>query len=264
MIRANEIRETAREHGVPETTIEKDYCISWILNSLYQHPNSFALKGGTGIRKLYVSNYRFSEDLDFTILKNMDKAEIEENIRTSIRTAKQDSGIEFLDEIKFRQNVNGYKVDIYFRILRQTGNPLRIKLDLTKPERERMILPLQKMPILHHYSDNCSAIVLAYSIHEIIAEKIRSIFERTRPRDLYDLWFFTENFDIRQALEILPEKCEFKAVKTDIRSVMERKDDFSSAWVNSLGHQLKDLPDFDPVFYHVLEQLEMMDSMQKK
>ena len=33
MIRANEIRETAREHGVPETTIEKDYCISWILNS---------------------------------------------------------------------------------------------------------------------------------------------------------------------------------------------------------------------------------------
>ena len=33
MIHANEIRETAREHGVPVTTIEKDYCISWILNS---------------------------------------------------------------------------------------------------------------------------------------------------------------------------------------------------------------------------------------
>ena len=264
MIHKNEIRETAREHGVPVTTIEKDYCISWILNSLYQHPNSIALKGGTGIRKLYVSNYRFSEDLDFTMLKNMGKTEIEENIRTSVRTARQESGIEFSDEIKFSENVNGYKVDIYFRILRQTGNPLRIKLDMTRPERERMILPLRKMPVIHPYSDNCSAIVLAYSIHEIIAEKIRSIFERTRPRDLYDLWFFTENFDIRQALEILPEKCEFKAVKTDIRSVMERKNDFSSAWDNSLGNQLKDLPDFDPVFYHVLEQLEMMDSMRKK
>ena len=160
--------------------------------------------------------------------------------------------------------MNGYKVDIYFRILRQTGNPLRIKLDLTRPERERMILPLRKMPVIHPYSDNCSAIVLAYSIHEIIAEKIRSIFERTRPRDLYDLWFFTENFDIRQALEILPEKCEFKAVKTDIRSVMERKNDFSSAWDNSLGNQLKNRPDFDPIFYHVLEQLEIMDIMQKK
>ena len=261
MIRANEIRETAREHGVPETTIEKDYCIGWILNGLYQSNNFIALKGGTGIRKLYISNYRFSEDLDFTILKNMGKAEIKENIRTSIQTVKLDSSIEFLNEIKFRENVNGYKIDIYFRILRQTGNPLRIKLDLTRPERERMILPLQKMPVLHPYSDNCSAIVLAYSIHEIIAEKIRSIFERTRPRDLYDLWFFTENFDIRQALKILPEKCEFKAVKTDIKSVMERKDDFSSAWENSLVHQLKDLPDFDLVFYQVLEQLEMMDSM---
>ena len=261
MIRTNEIRETAREHGVPESTIEKDYCIGWILNSLYQSNNPFALKGGTGIRKLYVCDYRFSEDLDFTLPKNMGKAEIEELIRTSIRTAKQESGIEFLDEIKFRQNVNGYKVDIYFRILRQTGNPLRIKLDLTKPEQERMILPLRKMPVLHPYSDNCSAIVLAYSIHEIIAEKIRSIFERTRPRDLYDLWFFTENFDIKQALEILPEKCEFKAVKTDIRSVFERKDDFSSAWDNSLGHQLKDLPDFNPIFDKVLKQLEIVNSM---
>ncbi len=45
---------------------------------------------------------------------------------------------------------------------------------------------------------------------------------------------------------------------------MERKDDFSSAWVNSLGHQLKDLPDFDPIFYQVLEHLEMIDNMRKK
>lgn len=44
MIRANEIRETAREHRVPVTTIEKDYCIGWILNSLYQPTNFFALK----------------------------------------------------------------------------------------------------------------------------------------------------------------------------------------------------------------------------
>jgi hypothetical protein len=29
MIRANEIKKTAREHGVPESTIEKDYCIGW-------------------------------------------------------------------------------------------------------------------------------------------------------------------------------------------------------------------------------------------
>ncbi|MCG7849353.1 MAG: nucleotidyl transferase AbiEii/AbiGii toxin family protein [ANME-2 cluster archaeon] len=221
------------------------------------------LKGGTGIRKLYIRNYRFSEDLDFTMQKKMGKAEIEEIIRTTIQTAREDSGIGFLDDVKFVQNKNGYRFDIYFRILRQTGNPLRIKFDLTKPEQERIILPIQKMSVLHPYSDDCSATVPAYSIHEIIAEKIRSIFERTRPRDLYDLWFLSGNFDVSKALEILPEKCGFKAVEMDIMSVLERKDDFSTAWRNSLNHQLKDLPDFEPIFDNVLEQLEMIDNIRK-
>jgi predicted nucleotidyltransferase component of viral defense system len=30
---------------------------------------NMALKGGTGIRKVYIENYRFSDDLDFTLLK---------------------------------------------------------------------------------------------------------------------------------------------------------------------------------------------------
>jgi len=264
MIRANEIKETAREQGVPESTIEKDYCIGWSLKSLYQPNDPLVLKGGTRIRKLYIRNYHFSEDLDFTMQKKMGKAEIEEIIRTSIRTAREDSGIDFLDEITFVQNKNGYRFDIYFRILRQTGNPLRIKFDLTKPEQEMIILPIEKMPVMHPYSDDCSANVPVYSIHEIIAEKIRSIFQRTRPRDLYDIWFLSENFDINKALEIIPEKCGFKAVETDIMSVLERKIDFLNAWINSLGHQLKDLPDFEPIFDNVLKQLEMMENMRKK
>lgn len=48
MIRNIEIKEIAREFAVPETTIEKDYALSWILNSLHRHTNSLALKGGTG------------------------------------------------------------------------------------------------------------------------------------------------------------------------------------------------------------------------
>jgi predicted nucleotidyltransferase component of viral defense system len=31
-----------------------------------------ALKGGTGIRKVYIGNYRFSDDLDFTLLEGYD------------------------------------------------------------------------------------------------------------------------------------------------------------------------------------------------
>lgn len=41
MIRDIEIKEKARENGVPETTIEKDYALNWILRSLNQQTDSF-------------------------------------------------------------------------------------------------------------------------------------------------------------------------------------------------------------------------------
>ncbi|HJH31207.1 MAG TPA: hypothetical protein C5S50_03255 [Methanosarcinaceae archaeon] len=140
MIQDIEIRQVAREFGVPESTIEKDYALSWILNALFQHTDLIVLKGGTGIRKIYVHNYRFSEDLDFTMLKNIDLAEVGEIIKKTIKTAKKSSGINFHDEIRLKENINGYEVNAYFRILRQNGNPLRIKFDLTKPEKEKVMM----------------------------------------------------------------------------------------------------------------------------
>jgi len=257
MIQNIEIRRAAREFGVPESTIEKDYALSWILHAMSQHADSMAFKGGTGIRKMYIQNYRFSEDLDFTILKNIDQAEVKDIIKKTIKTAKQSSNINFYNDVRMKENINGYEISIYFRILRQNGNPLRIKFDMTKPEKEKIILPLDKRSILHSYSDDCSGSVLVYSMQEIMAEKIRSIFERTRPRDIYDIWHISKYYDIEQALEIFNEKCKFKEVEPDIQYVIERKDDFGNAWENSLRHQLKDLPNFLPIFDEIVKLLKI-------
>jgi predicted nucleotidyltransferase component of viral defense system len=67
MIPALEIKERAREFGVPTSTIERDYSQNWLLSVL--RPINMALKGGTGIRKVFIDNYRFSDDLDFTLLE---------------------------------------------------------------------------------------------------------------------------------------------------------------------------------------------------
>lgn len=255
MIGNIEIRQMARESGVPESTIEKDYALSWILNALSQHTDSIALKGGTGIRKIYVPNYRFSEDLDFTMLENISVSKIETLIKKAVNTAKKSSGINFHDEIRLKENINGYEASIYFRILRNSGNPLRIKFDLTKPDQEKIMLLLEKRPILHPYSDDCFGSVLIYSIQEIMSEKIRALFERTRPRDVYDVWNISKQYDVGQAIEIFRGKCEFKDVEPNIGHIIERKDDFANAWKNSLGHQLRDLPEFIPIFDEVIELL---------
>ncbi|MCX9083738.1 MAG: nucleotidyl transferase AbiEii/AbiGii toxin family protein [Candidatus Methanoperedens sp.] len=258
MIRDIEIKEKARENGVPETTIEKDYALNWILKALNQQTDIFVLKGGTGLRKVYFENYRFSEDLDFTMLKSAGRSDIEQIIKKAIQAAKRDSGINFQDNIESEENINGYQIDIYFRIFRRGGNPLRIKFDITKPENETMILPPVMKDIFHPYSDDYNSIACVYSIHEIMAEKMRSLFERTRARDVYDLWFISKNIDMAQSFKIFPAKCAFKKISPDFEDLLGRKQDFQDAWKSSLGHQLKPLPVFESVFNEVMDLMSII------
>lgn len=91
MISLNEIRRKAREQGVPISTVERDYAQNWLLKTLSSFP--FALKGGTGIRKVYFNNYRFSDDLDFTLLEDIAKTKLERIIQMAIDRARDESGI---------------------------------------------------------------------------------------------------------------------------------------------------------------------------
>ncbi len=54
---------------IPETVLERDYCLSWFLVGLSRSPprDRLAFKGGTALKKCFFADYRFSEDLDFTL-----------------------------------------------------------------------------------------------------------------------------------------------------------------------------------------------------
>jgi predicted nucleotidyltransferase component of viral defense system len=71
MIKPREIQQKAREAGVRDQQIEKDYVLSWILKGVAQHEQlkqTIVFKGGTVLKKVYFEDYRYSEDLDFTLL----------------------------------------------------------------------------------------------------------------------------------------------------------------------------------------------------
>jgi predicted nucleotidyltransferase component of viral defense system len=73
MIKPGEIQQKARVVGVREQQIEKDYILSWILFGVSNHEQlarAIVFKGGTVLKKVYFKDYRFSEDLDFTLIKN--------------------------------------------------------------------------------------------------------------------------------------------------------------------------------------------------
>lgn len=250
MIPGNEFREKARTYQVPITTIERDYAQDWLLAYLPK----MVFKGGTCLRKIYLKDYRFSDDLDFTLLNDISFEELKRKIQNSMEIARGESGINFLDEIKSEKVVNGYVFIIYFRIIRTTGDPLKIKIDITKIDNENIVHDVLNKTIIHNYSDKLDKKVMVYSLEEMFAEKVRSLFERIRPRDLYDVWYLNSytNFD----RSLFKKKCEFKNLTPKINELLIRKTDFINSWESSLRHQLRELPPVNKVFNNVIKFLE--------
>jgi hypothetical protein len=71
VIDAQDIIELAGELSLDPSVVEKDYVLGWLLNAISHHPElgqSWLFKGGTCLKKVFFETYRFSEDLDFTLL----------------------------------------------------------------------------------------------------------------------------------------------------------------------------------------------------
>ncbi len=71
MINSQEIKNLVTEWGLRDDIIEKDYVVGWLLWGIGSDPDlsvHWAFKGGTSLKKCYVETWRFSEDLDFTVI----------------------------------------------------------------------------------------------------------------------------------------------------------------------------------------------------
>jgi predicted nucleotidyltransferase component of viral defense system len=103
-----------KEHGgrrIPEAVLERDYCLAWFLAGLSQSKlrDLLIFKGGTALKRCHFGDYRFSEDLDFTLAKRVEFAEIRTGLQEVYELVAQASGIRFSFEAEDRQtHVNSY------------------------------------------------------------------------------------------------------------------------------------------------------------
>lgn len=84
MIRKQDILDRAAEWQLRPEVVEKDYVLGWLLAGLASSASrdAWIFKGGTSIKKCYFETYRFSEDLDFSLLP--DAPYTEEAIREAL------------------------------------------------------------------------------------------------------------------------------------------------------------------------------------
>ncbi len=103
-----------KEHGgrrIPEAVLERDFFLAWLLIGLSQSKfkDMLIFKGGTALKRRHFGDYRFSEDLDFTLARKAAFAEIREGLEEVYELVAQTSGIRFTFETEDRQaHVNSY------------------------------------------------------------------------------------------------------------------------------------------------------------
>ena len=106
MIEQKEINKIATKNRVSDRQIEKDYVLSWLLFAISKNEilyNSLIFKGGTVLKKAYFEDYRFSEDLDFTLIdETVSNEQIFAEFNNLFEFIKEESNIDMrIDPIKW-------------------------------------------------------------------------------------------------------------------------------------------------------------------
>lgn len=257
MLTEEEIRRIARTRGLSVGLAEKDYVIDRLLQGVYASNIGQALifKGGTAIKKAYFhETWRFSHDLDFTVM-NINAGDAKSGLEEVFRNVETESGIR-LNFSSFHLTPGSVIANVQFLGPLNVKN--RIRMDMTFDEKI-IDEPVQKT-INSPYPDIVSYKINAYSLDEILAEKIRSIIQRGKSRDYYDVWLLlkTGRFDRERIKKLLVKKCKLKGIGYAPEVVFDN-DKLCTAkrfWEAGLRDLVKNLPEFDFVIEELKELLE--------
>jgi len=239
--------------------------LSWILQGVAQHKHLskvIVFKGGTVLKKIYFEDYRFSEDLDFTLLNNsITNEQIFEQFKEAFEYVLEQANIrlEILDNNEHEDGGINFYIS-YIGPLGGQGNNKKVKVDISKSEKLEF-KPVMKNVLLT-YSDLEKHKLLCYTLEEVLVEKMRTVMQRMQARDFYDIWYLLEvqSMDVNFYLKEFRNKCESKSLNPSefLKKLAERLPQYKGRWESSMKEQIQNLPDFDKVEREVMRCLKKL------
>ena len=192
MLRLTEarVRSWADEHGLTDLLLaELDYRLVQALDAIYGDNflrERLCMKGGTAINKLYLKETsRLSVDLDFNHIGSKEQvSEEKKNLREKITELlkAQDPSYNIRTKRKYEQTT----LKIGYRAV--VGAPQNFKLEISHIERFPILGLVEKQ--LETFEGKFT--IATYQLEELMATKLRALFERLKGRDVYDLYFVSK------------------------------------------------------------------------
>lgn len=254
MISIDEVRRIAGELELEPRVIDHDYvlgCYLCFLGVQSTVQKKWLFKGGTALRKCYFEEYRFSEDLDFTVLETI-SAGILRDFLHSVNIEMQDAiGVRaderemVVDIIKDDYGKESFEARIYYYgPWNYGGSPRSVRIHVNRDE--SLVFPTNVLPVFHQYSDRKDlpdVAIQVYSLEEMMAEKLRAFSGQRMhavPHDIFDLYHLSRNVtSVEDVLEGFPLKCMAKGLSLDVidlDKVVARRSEYENNWQQNLEY----------------------------
>lgn len=230
MIRREDLLSIARFKGLTPRLAELDYLQDVaLINLSREFGNKLVFKGGTCLYKAYKLN-RFSEDLDFTARKGFRQRDFFHRLPYffGLLDLKGKISVE-----QFQNNMNA-RLEILgplYNGRRETATTLIFNVSL----RERIILPVQRFPYSSLYPELRPFDLFVLDKNEILAEKVRAIYERNKARDVYDLWYLLERGGLHFDVGLVNKKLHHGKLKFEMGRFLAKLDEKKIGWERDLA-----------------------------
>lgn len=163
--------------------VEQDLIICRSLCELYKDEylaKHLALRGSTTLNKLYLNPQpRYSEDIDLVQINTEPIKETMERIRNVLN---------FLGKPVIKQKIHNNTLLFRFNSEIMPIKPIRLKVEINTREHFSVLGLIQQDYSINSswYSDTCK--ITTYQLEELLGTKVRALYQRSKGRDLFDLW----------------------------------------------------------------------------
>jgi len=242
MISKSDLKRIAEMKHLTIRNAEKDYLLELLLYTLSDDRHSLIFKGGTALYKFYNLN-RFSEDLDFDVVRK--RFDVDNMIKKIIRNLE----VTAMQRTIFEKIEHGNEINIRFAIRGplydgSKNSMSRVTINISK--RERPISTLEKL-LVTTYPEIPSFELSVLDIEEIVAEKIRCILTREKPRDIYDLWLILKK-GIKVNISLVNKKLKIYKLTFNSKEFMEKVNEKHNMWRRDIQDLIiGKLPEFNIV-----------------
>lgn len=167
-----------------DAQVEQDLILCRALIEIFQEPTiakTILLRGGTALHKLFIgSPQRYSEDIDLVQVSAGPIGDLLDAIRSR------------LDPIlgKPRRENNPENVTLRYRMDSEIAPvvPLRLKIEINTREHFNVFGATSRSFAVRSPWFEGQVNVWTYNMEELLATKLRALYQRRKGRDLFDLW----------------------------------------------------------------------------